>query len=84
MLHKTENQKDRDMNLAPLAKNTIAYSEHDYSEHFEFSGDKSKDLICCVLYAIHLWKKKYNISLPDDILFDQAMTLLNELKKINK
>lgn len=52
--------------------------------HFEFSGNKSNDLINCVLTAIHSWKNHYNLSIPDNVLMDQILTLFNQLREINR
>lgn len=54
------------------------------SLYFEFSGNKSNDLINCVLTAIHTWKKHYDLSIPDNVLMDQILTLFNQLRELNR
>lgn len=60
------------------------YIKQNNTPHFEFSGNKSNDLFNCVLTAIHSWKNHYNLSIPDDVLMDQILTLFNQLKEINR
>lgn len=55
-----------------------------YSSNFSFTGNKSSDLVNCVISAIHSWKKHYYSAIPDEVLMDQLITLFEQLKKINK
>ncbi len=55
-----------------------------YDSDFQYTGNRSMDLIRCVLQAIHAWKTHYNYNIPDAVLLNQVITLFNKLKDINR
>lgn len=55
-----------------------------HSQGYQFTGEKSKDLILCVLEAIHAWKAHYKLNIPDAVLMDQIIVLFNKLREINR
>ena len=55
-----------------------------HSYGYQFTGEKSKDLILCVLEAIHTWKAHYKLNIPDAVLMDQIIVLFNKLREINR
>lgn len=51
----------------------------------ESNNNMTQDLMTLLMQAIDLWAEKYNLlNLPKDIVFEQALSAMLEIDRINK
>lgn len=56
-----------------------------YNIQPDYNNNMTQDLMALIMQAIDLWAEKYNLSnLPKDIIFEQALSAMLEIDKINK